>query len=232
MVLAIQNATASGILGMDDPVTPASIPGGGNPAGGNARASALNLGKSCRSKDPNHICIALNWVSFKDASGKPTVSQADAVSNVETVNQVLSQCNVGFQIEGYQELDSAQKGLNFNISNVSDLDSIRNEYATDKALLVVVTGAWNRAGSLGSTPANAWTSMPGSGPYGAVLEQPVGNYPNIIAHELGHYLNLDHIDDTSNLMNPVIYTGSKSLDSSQCNTARSAANYFWTSMLR
>jgi hypothetical protein len=74
--------------------------------------------------------------------------------------------------------------------------------------------------------------LPGGPPYGAILEQPVGTFPNIVAHELGHYMNLDHVSDTSDLMNPIIYSTSTSIYPSQCNTTRSADNYFWTKMLR
>ena len=56
----------------------------------------------------------------------------------------------------------------------------------------------------------------------------MGTFGLIIAHELGHYLNLLHVSDSSALMNPVIYSSSKSLYSSQCNTARAAANYYWS----
>ena len=74
--------------------------------------------------------------------------------------------------------------------------------------------------------------MPGGSPYGVVIEKPMGNFPNIVAHALGHYLNLDQVNDRTDVMNPVIDSGSTRLTRTQCNTARSAANYFWTRMQR
>jgi hypothetical protein len=67
---------------------------------------------------------------------------------------------------------------------------------------------------------------------GVVMEQPVGAYPNIIAHELGHYLNLGHVSDSANVMNPIIYSNSTRVDPSQCEAARAAATYWWTNMIR
>jgi hypothetical protein len=75
--------------------------------------------------------------------------------------------------------------------------------------------------------------MPGGGgPFGAILERPVASFANIIAHELGHYLNLYHVSDATDIMNPIIYSSSTKLTSSQCATARSAASFFWSKMYR
>jgi predicted Zn-dependent protease len=64
------------------------------------------------------------------------------------------------------------------------------------------------------------------------MESAVGTYANIIAHELGHYLNLDHWEDKANVMNAVIYEKSSKLLQEQCVTARAAISYYWKAMLR
>jgi hypothetical protein len=74
--------------------------------------------------------------------------------------------------------------------------------------------------------------MPGDAPYGVVLEKPVDTYSNIVAHELGHYLNLAHAGDTGDLMNPIIYDNSTVLSEYQCSAARDAATTYWQSMMR
>jgi hypothetical protein len=129
-------------------------------------------------------------------------------------------------------VNPSTQNLAYETANNEDLTSIRAAFTTETSLLVVLTGTWNRTGSLGGTAANAWTAMPGDGPYGAILEQPVADFPNIIAHELGHYMNLPHVSDTSDLMNPIIYPTSGSLTADQCETARSAATSYWSKMLR
>ncbi len=192
--------------------------------------SNTRVGDSCVTSDPNHICLGLKVVAYQDSAGVATLSQAVAISDVQAINSVWNQCNLGFQINQFEQADPVHYGLSYQPANLSELNPIRSALDETNTLLVVITGPWNRTGTLGSTGANAWTNMPGYGPFGAVLEKSVANYPNIIGHELGHYLNLDHVSDTSNLMNPIIYTSSMQLSSGQCATARSAAASYWTAM--
>jgi Matrixin len=195
-------------------------------------ASAAVIGESCASSDPNHLCLALRYVTFRDPNGVPGVSENLAVANVRRVNRVWSACRIGFQIEDYEATNPQDYGLALHIAGYPELDEIRSKFETPDKLLVATTGSWNRTGGLGTTPANAWTAMPGSAPYGIVLEQPVGGYANLVAHELGHYLNLDHVSDKADLMNAVIYDSSVTLTQDQCTTARTTATGVWSSMLR
>lgn len=189
------------------------------------------VGEGCRGDDPSLICLALKYVVFNDGDS-PVVSQADAVRNLKRINEVWNQCGIQFQIEQYVPLNPAEARLAFRTSNYPELDDIRSRLGDSRSLLVVTTGSWNRAGSLGNTTANAWTAMPNSAPFGVVMEKSVGTYPNIIAHELGHYLNLLHLHDSANLMNPIIYTRSTLIPREQCVTARQAAGYFWQAAWR
>jgi hypothetical protein len=135
-------------------------------------------------------------------------------------------------VDRFLSIDPKKYKLSFNSSENHELEEIRKTFMDSSTLLVVTTGKWDRSGSLGNTGANAWASMPGDQFYGVVLEAPVGDYPNIIAHELGHYLNLDHASDADQLMNPVIYDRSKSLTRSECNMAYNAVQDYWKSMVR
>jgi hypothetical protein len=228
--------TAGNVLGTDPSSSPpASIPTNSQDPGPGTPPStpASNvIGASCQSSDSNHLCVALKYVVYTDSSSRPAVSQAEAIGNVSAISQEWSKCNIGFQIEEYDATDPGKAGLRFNTANDSDLDPIRSAYQGSDTFLVVTTGTWDRSGTLGNTGANAWTNMPGSGLYGAILESPVGTYPLIIAHELGHYMNLGHVSDQSDLMNPIIYDTSTKLTTSQCNAARSAVNYYWKAMKR
>mgnify|MGYP003346147935 CR=1 FL=1 len=65
--------------------------------------------------------------------------------------------------------------------------------------------------------------MPGASPSGAVVEAAAHHTPELIAHELGHYLGLHHEGEKTNLMNPVIYRDSTELSEAQCSNARKGA---------
>jgi hypothetical protein len=194
--------------------------------------SAPPIGPACRG-GANRLCLGVKLVAYTDPiSERPALSSEEAVGDFQKINSVWNQCNVGFQIDSYMAVRPSTRNLAYQTANNEDLTTIRAAYATDASLLIVLTGTWNRKGSLGSTAANAWTAMPGDGPYGAILEAPVATYPNIIAHELGHYMNLPHVSDISDLMNSIIYPGSASLTPDQCETARAVATTYWSKMLR
>jgi len=200
-----------------------------------AAAFKLGISPSFASLEPSpparHINLAVRFVVYKDAIGNPVTSQSEVLHDLDQTNRLWSQCNISFQMDQYIPVSPPDAHLTYGPSNYTDLDLIRGTYLSNEDLLVVVTGKWDRAGTLGTTPANAWTSLPGVPPYGAVLEQPVGNYANMIAHELGHYLSLDHVNDRSALMNPIIYRDSVKIYDGECAKARTAALQYWGKMI-
>lgn len=197
--------------------------------GGNApgRAQASLVSPSCKNSDPNHICLGTKWVSYKDSNGAAVLTQDQAVSNLATMNQLWGQCNLGFQIEEYDQVDPATYNLAYGSEAENQLDQIRSQFNDGHTLLSVTTGPWGDV-------KNAWTAMPGSAPYGAVMEASIVDYGNgiIYAHEFGHYLGLDHVPDPSDLMDAIIYTNSDKITQDQCATARQTAQTVWTAMLR
>jgi hypothetical protein len=198
-----------------------------------AQTTTPNLGQSCKSGDPHSFCLGIKIVAYADPrTGATTLDSLSAVSDLKRVNTVWSQCEIAFQIDHYSSVNPTTANLAFSTSESDDLNKIRSNFSSDQSLLLVSTGRWDRAGSLGRTPANAWTTMPGAGPYGAIFEEPVATTPNIIAHELGHYLSLTHVSDRTDLMNPIIYPTSSLLTSSQCELARNAITDYWPKMLR
>jgi hypothetical protein len=222
-----QNGGLGNNLGTDElSGTPISINPGNNSTG--STPSSM-VGTGCHSNDPNQICIGVKFVTFKDSAGTPTVTQNQAIADMATTNVIWKQCNIAFQIDEYSAVAPGDSNLEYATSSFSALDTIRNQFNDGKTFLVAVTGQW--VGAL-NTNANAWTNLPGSGSYGAIFESSVGTYGNIVAHELGHYLNLDHVNDQSDVMNPVIYDNSIGLYNSQCSAARAAATGYWGKMLR
>ncbi len=210
--------------------------------GGNQSAARADLDRSavrkeagrkkCERSDPDQLCLALKYSVYKNRAGQPVVSMAEAIENVREIDRVWSQCKVEFEIESFDPVDPIRDELNFRPSDTGELDVIRRRLEDPDHLLLVTTGTWNRAGSLGGSGANAWTAMPGENLYGAILEKPVGRFGNIIAHELGHYLNLDHVNDAQSLMNPIIYDHSTYLSPFQCQSARWAIRNYWQKMVR
>lgn len=215
---------AAGSMGNPSPeaantAAPGSAPGAG--------VAAALVSPTCRTADPSHVCLGTKWVSYKDSNGAAVLTEDQALSNLETMNQIWSQCNLGFQIEEYDQVDPARYNFAFGSEAENQLDQIRNQFNNGHTLLSVTTGPWNDV-------KNAWTAMPGSPPYGAVMEASIVDYGNgiIYAHEFGHYLGLDHVPDPSDLMDAIIYTNSRKLTQSQCDSARQTAQTVWTAMLR
>jgi hypothetical protein len=167
--------------------------------------------------------LALKYVSYLSDALTPITSQLQARDIVTRINQIYSACQIQFVLEEYvaaQPNDLGHLGLKLELGSMSDLDPTRRSFDDPNRLVIINTGQWNHRGM--GTP-NAWTAMPGSSPSGTVIEGRVAAYPEMIAHELGHYLNLDHVKDASDLMNPIIYRTSTRLSAEQCESARSTA---------
>lgn len=217
-----------------DPIVPAASDTTSNtaPASSTAPTSSndpsVAIGESCTGGDSSKICLAMHFVTYKDSGGKAVASQAAAATIIHTMNTLWAACNIGFQIEKYDAVTPADYGLSYGSQSQNELNAIRGAFSSpSNELLGVTTGPWG-------TAVNAWTNMPGSALDGAVMEASIVGYGGgiIYAHEFGHYLGLDHVSDTSNLMNPVIYTTSKTLSASQCAAARSTASSYWSAMRR
>jgi hypothetical protein len=179
---------------------------------------------------PPMICLGLRYVAYAETPDAPVVTGRGALDNVAAINRIFAPCAMGFQIDEYLPVHAEDFGLRHAPASLGEVSAIRAAFASPASLLVVTTGGWT--GTLGAGAANAWTTLPGSPPYGAVLEAAFGDYPNLIAHELAHYLNLDHVADPANLLNPVIYSDSTQLTGEQCRAMRAAATVFWPAQIR
>jgi hypothetical protein len=226
-----RNMKAIGSEGTLNEDRSSSLSKGRSPSNDSPTSDQL-LKNSCIGGNTRNLCLAIKYVTFKDATGKSVLSEKDAIQNIIGINQVFSQCNIGFQIEEFISEDPTKTGLLFNTGDDAELDEIRKTFQDPSALLIVTTGKWNRSGTLGKSSANAWTNMPGADHPGVVLESTVAVFSNIIAHELGHYLSLYHIQDQSYLMNPIIYKYSTKFTEAQCNSMRESAQNHWKAMLR
>lgn len=179
------------------------------------------------SGDSSHICIGLKLVSYVDnTTDTPTINSADALTLVQQINTVWSQCDIGFQLENYEAVDPTTVGLDYGAASESELTGIREQFADATRFLVVIAGPWT-----GTTI--AWTEEGGyAAPFGTVVEDQYGHNPYTVGHELGHYQGLFHVSDDSNLMNPYIGLNTSELTSSQCQTAQQTDLADWQPMLR
>lgn len=195
------------------------------------KAAQQQLGEGCHSSDdPNRLCLALKVVSYQ-VRGKTVTPQALAVSNIAAINKLWAQCGIAFEIDKYEAVTPGDYGLPTGGASQNITNQIRQTFEENNTLLLVSTDPWP------GTVKNAWTNMPGDSPYGVVYEGSVANFPNIIGHELGHYLGLTHAadapnSDPDNLMNWLIYPQSALLSPAQCQTAQQNARGAWASMLR
>jgi hypothetical protein len=185
-------------------------------------------GTSCASSD---LCLALKMVAYSDGNA-PVIDSRTAEDIVSRINGVWSQCGIGFRLEDFQAVEPKNVGLSEIPQNMSELPQIRGALQSSNQLLVVMTEGWGSAGNINDSGADAWTTLPGYPPYGAVIDEPVARNANIIAHELGHYLDLLHIQNRGNLLSPVVGASSRGLTSGQCSKARATAQAVFAPMLR
>lgn len=197
------------------------------------------LSEECNSGNPDQLCIGLKYVVFKKAKGQPSLPLQDAAENIRTANRVWKKCGIAFQIDKYTAVDPGEHQVKYNLADYKDLTAVRRTFGEPDKLLIAATGAWNRKGTLGNTTANAWTSLPPAhaagkkdGPFGAIIEAPVATNGHLVAHELGHYLNLLHAQKDTSVMNPVIYRRSVDVSPDECALARDTARVAWAAMLR
>ena len=145
---------------------------------------------SCGTGD---ICLGLKMVSYSDGTSS-VLDRAAAGRLIAGMNGIWSQCGIGFRLEDFEVLEPKNVGLPLTTQYMSELPDIRGTLQSPNQLLVVLTERWGSAGDINDSGADAWTTLPGSPPYGAIIDEPVAENSNIIAHEIGHYLGLDEED--------------------------------------
>jgi hypothetical protein len=228
------NSTGSGYTGGGMGPNPYARAHGGTSQAAVARRP---IGESCAgshesSRNAGQICLGVKYVSYVDGQGDDVESELDAIRDIEVSNRIWRDCGIQFQLEDYQSVQPQSFELRYQTRNYEELNEIRGTFNEPGMLLVVATGRWDRSGTLGNSWANAWTNLPGERYYGVVLERAVTSYPQILAHELGHYLSLDHKNDARSLMNPVVGRDSIDLSRQECKEARWAARSYWREMMR
>ncbi len=172
--------------------------------------------------------LALRIVSFQTPQAVPVLSPEMARALVEEVNGFFTSCRVSFLLERLENVNPESLGLPERPSTLEELDPIRARLKDSNHLLIVQTGPWR--GTLAA--ANAWTVLPGDGPLGTVMESTYARHARLVAHELAHALDRDHVTDRNNLLHPVLHPDSSGLTQEQCSHLRSAAQKWHSLALR
>jgi hypothetical protein len=169
---------------------------------------------------PSSVLLALKFVEFLPSQGAQRLGEAKVKKLVEEMNSIYSKCSISFRLEETATVNPDQFGLPYHLNSVEKMHEVRKPFDDPRYLVVISTGSWDHK-KMGA--ANAWTAMPGEIPSGAVVESPVVTFAGIVAHEIGHYLSLNHVKNNVNLMNPIIYQVSKELTAEQCANMRATA---------
>lgn len=183
-----------------------------------------------------NYCLAVKYVVYMDTvRGLPVSTSEEAQLNIAEVNDLWDGCKVDFVIETYMAVDPTEFHLNYKPSTMRELDQLRMAFEEPTSLLVATTGPWQ--GDLhqvnkDKTTVVAWSAFPLGNLHGATMDFSVRDDSQIIAHELGHYLGLEHLESKRNIMNPVVYPSSNKLTQTQCILARSTISKYWGKMTR
>jgi hypothetical protein len=175
------------------------------------------------------ITLALKYVEFLDAD-EPEILNQDGVNKIlKEINSIYSACSIQFRLDDYKAIEPTSVGLSINPGSVNEMWTFRKPFGDSRYLVVIKTGKWDHK-KIGNP--NAWTAMPGESLLGVVIESPVASFAGILAHELGHYLDLHHVENEENLMNPLIYRRSIQLSAEQCFKMRNTAVSVHSAALR
>jgi hypothetical protein len=181
--------------------------------------------KSCVNPDPDFQCIGLKIVSYETPDAATVLPKARAEALVDELNSVWSPCKIGFQLETWMSVNPLALGLQYNPNWRAEASTVRSTFDDSKTMLIVATGKL-------TSSTIAVTQMPGYAPFGTLVEDSFAGNPLTVGHELGHYMGLYHLRNTSNLMNPWIGDHTRELSASQCSIARSTNQKYWVHMMR
>lgn len=165
------------------------------------------------------ISIAVKFVALRPSqNGAPQLASRQEVEQlVARMSKLWSPCNVSFVLEEFVEPRAEDLGLPYNPGTPSDRFLIRQRLSDQKRATYIITGKWNRARDPYDNGSNAFSSVPGDGPQGIVLEDWVSRSHRLLSHEFGHLGgNLDDTSGPLDLMNHVVGAGNTQLSPEQC----------------
>jgi hypothetical protein len=189
-----------------------------------------------------HTCLALqidHLASSPKVPGKKLHDLPhlmDAEKTLKKVNRIWAPCRISFISEKQWVVDPAEYGLwPLKTGTIPDLQAIITALWDPRFLEVLVLGKILE--SDGMTFAGFAVSSVGDytekDPGGVVIRDVHVNDGMILAHELGHLLNLQHTDRDDALMQPRHSSGSDTeLSAAECETANARIHHRFKSAIR
>lgn len=111
-------------------------------------------------------------------------------------------------------IDPAQYGWTYEIpDSLAFLYNFAAKFATRTALIVGISGPWKEI-HLG------WSFISPGDPLGLILNPKEITKPYTLAHEMGHYMGLNHHPNSQNVMSSTDNGGIQTLEPAQCQAVR------------
>lgn len=165
--------------------------------------------------------MAVKYVVLRPSGGAsaagPAISREEAETVFDKMSELWSPCNVRFVLEEFVTATAAELGVPYHPGGASDRYRLRQAFTDSKRAVYIVTGKWDRERDPKDNGSNAFSSVPGDGPQGIVLESWVAKSHRLLAHEFGHISgDLDDTDGDDDLMNHMVGIKNTKLSAEQC----------------
>lgn len=162
--------------------------------------------------------VAVKYVALRPSSAAAPVVSRDEVEKVlEQMSELWSACNVRFVLEEFLTPTAEEVNLPYHPSGAVDRYHLRKTFTDPARAVYIVTGKWDRARDPNDNGSNAFSSVPGDGPQGIVLESWVAKSHRLLAHEFGHISgDLDDTAGEDDLMNHMVGKKNTKLSQKQC----------------
>ncbi len=202
----------------------------------------LYAGPALATCPSGHTCLAVqidHLASSPKVPGKKLHDLPhlmDAEKTLKKVNRIWAPCRISFTAEKQWVVDPSEYGLwPLKTGTIPDLQAIITALWDPRFLEVLVLG--KTLESDGMTFAGFAVSSVGDytekDPGGVVIRDVHVNDGMILAHELGHLLNLQHTDRDDALMQPRHSSGNDTeLNAAECETANARIHHRFKSAIR
>jgi hypothetical protein len=176
----------------------------------------LSLKKQLKLMKGKHLhinCILVGYDGVGDAGWPDSEFQVIAES-IEKMREIFAKQNLGIGKVVFQLISNADAGAYETISGKSEAEGLTDDWNGPAGNLDVfwVDDVLDKDG---------WSAIEGpcdkddKDQTGVVIQIGLGSFSALLAHEVGHYLGLEHTNATNNVMNPTVGSGNTNITNSQ-----------------